>query len=136
MAKTPPTKNHDTTSTKSHRNTMRAAGMTEIINNGISAVSFAAQIPIKFSQSLLLGFSLFSQKLKPHEQFIQGIQFLISSLQTAIIISFFLAGKEILLVSALITRVLTLFDMLNKGILLIGWAPSELSKEDTSTPPA
>ncbi len=120
----------DNKSTKAHRNTMRATGMTEILNSSIATFSFPVQIPIKFSQSLLLGFSLFSQNLKTHEQLIQLSQLLLSSIQTAILIGLFLGGKEIVLASTLIMRVFTLCDMLNKGILLTGWAPSELSKEE------
>lgn len=125
----------NTKSTKAHRNTMRATGMTEILSSSIAGFSFPVQIPIKFSQSLLLGFSLFNQNLKTHEQWIQLSQLLLSSIQTAILIGLFLGGKEVVLASTLIMRVFTLCDMLNKGILLTGWAPSELSKEEMTDSP-
>jgi hypothetical protein len=136
MPKAPQQPAFNTKSTKNHRNAMRATGMTEIFNSSVATFSFSAQIPIKFSQSLLMGFSLLSQDLKAHERAIESSQFILTTTQTIILIGLFLAGKEMLMTGTLISRVFALCDMLNKGILLVSWAPSELSKEDTPISPS
>lgn len=116
-------------STKSHRNSQRASAMLQVAGGAISTVALSAQIPIKFSQALLSGFSFFNKDLKPQEKFIQGSQWLISTIQVALMIALFLTGKEFLLACALITRLILLSEMLYQGILLVGWLPAELSKE-------
>lgn len=127
-----------TKSTKPYRDVQRATAMSEVLSGAISKVSPTAQIPIKFSQALMSGFSFFNQDLKPQERLVQGTQWLISTIQVTLLIALFITGKEAIVAFSLLARLIILTEMLYQGVLLVGWAPSELSKEtdDTTTTPA
>jgi hypothetical protein len=121
-------------STKLNRDTQRANAMFEVIGAGISKVSLPAQIPIKFAQMLITGSSFFNKDIKPHEKLTQGVQCLLATAQTALMIALFVTGKEVVVAFSLVSRLLMLAEMLYQGVLLVGWAPAELSKEDIAQP--
>jgi hypothetical protein len=117
-------------SSTGHRNAQRSNAATEIVGSAFEVFSPIAMIPTKFAQTLVSTYSLFRSDSHVSEKVVHGVQCTLSAAQVGLCIALLFTNTECDSNSdANICKGLLLTQLLYRGMLIAGWAPSEFSKD-------
>lgn len=122
-------------STTAHRNTQRTLAVTEIAGGALESLNPIIVIPQKVTQTCLSIYSLFRQDVKLSEKAIHGLQGAIAAVQVGLAITLFFDSDTCENESEVLCKAAFLCQLVYKGVLLTGWAPSEVSKEPYEAAP-
>lgn len=117
------------TSSAGHRNSERSNAITEVIGEGLESFSPAAIIPSKLAQTLISAYGLFRSDTYVSEKVIHFTQASLSAAQMGLAITLLFQGAVCDDVEGNICKAIFLCNLLYKGTLLVGWVPSEVSKD-------
>lgn len=121
------------TSSAPHRNAERGNGVTEILGSTLESLSPAASIPTKLAQTGISLFSIFRTDVHASEKIVHALQAGISAAQMGISIALLFQGT---LCDdshgTQLCKAAFLLQLLYKGTLIAGWAPSEFTKDPYS----
>jgi len=123
-------------STPAHRNTERTLAVTEIAGGALESLSPVIMIPQKVTQTCLSLYSIFRRDVKISEKAIHGLQGAIAAAQLGLAITLFFNSNTCEDDSEVLCKAAFLCQLVYKGVLLTGWAPSEVSKEAHESAPA
>ncbi|KTD75149.1 hypothetical protein [Legionella waltersii] len=117
-------------SSTGHRNAQRSNAATEVVGSAFEVFSPIAMIPTKFAQTLVSTYSLFRSDTHVSEKVVHGVQSTIAAAQVGLCIALLFTNTECDSNSdANICKALLLTQLLYRGMLIAGWAPSEFSKD-------
>ncbi|WP_019215756.1 hypothetical protein [Legionella tunisiensis] len=122
------------TSTAGHRNAQRSNAVTQIVGQGLESFSPAAIIPSKFAQSLISFYALFRHDTHVSEKLVHTIQLLLAGAHTGLAIALLFQEGDCNDLTSNICKAVSLCELLYQGTLIVGWAPSELSKDPPPDP--
>ncbi|MDI9818980.1 MULTISPECIES: hypothetical protein [unclassified Legionella] len=118
------------TSSSGHRNAQRSNAVAEVVGEGVESFNPAALIPSKFAQSLISLHGVFRSDTHASEKGIHCLQFSIAAAHTGLLIaSLFLRSGACDDLNKELCMAIFLMNLLYKGTLLVGWIPSEMSKD-------
>ncbi len=126
--------NRPYTSSSAHRNAERLNVGVELVDTSINLLAPAAEIPIKLAQTCVSAFSIFRAELYPSERIIHVLQGSIAATQMGLAITLLFNGVSCVPDSNIaLCKAIMLCQLLYRGTLLVGWVPSEFSKENVNT---
>ncbi|AOW51798.1 TPA: hypothetical protein ACT9LC_000270 [Legionella pneumophila] len=122
-------------STPGHRNAQRANAGSEVLGTTLETFDPAASIPTKLAQTLISIYSLFRFDTHVSEKLIHLLQGSIAATQMGLGIALLFTGTECEeYTDADLCKAIFLLQLLYRGTLLAGWAPSEFSKDPYAEP--
>lgn len=122
-------------STPGHRNAQRANAGSEVLGTTLETFDPAASIPTKLAQTLISIYSLFRFDTHVSEKLIHLLQGSIAATQMGLGIALLFTGTECEeYTDADLCKAIFLLQLLYRGTLLVGWAPSEFSKDPYAEP--
>lgn len=122
------------TSSTGHRNAQRTNAVTQIAGQGLESLSSVATIPTKFAQFLISGYALFRHDTHVSEKVIHTIQLLLAGAHTGLAIALLFQEGDCDELTSNVCKAVSLCELLYQGTLIVGWAPSELSKDPPAEP--
>ncbi|KTC96190.1 hypothetical protein [Legionella feeleii] len=122
------------TSTAGHRNAQRTNAVTQIAGQGLESLNSTAVIPTKFAQFLTSGYALFRHDTHVSEKLIHTIQLLLAGAHTGLAIALLFQEGDCDELTSNVCKAVTLCEFLYQGTLIVGWVPSELSKDPPPAP--
>lgn len=124
-------------SSTGHRNAERSSAASEVLGTTLEAFNPAASIPTKLAQTLISFYSLFRSDTHIPEKLIHILQASIAASQMGLSIALLFTGTECEeFTDADLCKAIFLLQLLYRGTLLVGWAPSEFSKDSYVDPQA
>ncbi|HHT9952736.1 TPA: hypothetical protein ACT9K3_002603 [Legionella pneumophila] len=122
-------------STPGHRNAQRANAGSEVLGTTLETFDPAASIPTKLAQTLISIYSLFRFDTHVSEKLIHLLLGSIAATQMGLGIALLFTGTECEeYTDADLCKAIFLLQLLYRGTLLVGWAPSEFSKDPYAEP--
>ncbi|WP_298624265.1 hypothetical protein [uncultured Legionella sp.] len=121
-------------SSTGHRNAERINAGTEVIGSSLETFSPAGEIPTKLAQSITSLYSLFRADTVLPEKAIHLVQFGISSAQLGLAITLLFNGSICTATDTEVCKAIFLLQLLYRGTLMVGWIPSEFSKQPYEEP--
>lgn len=122
------------TSTTGHRNAQRGNAVAEVLGDGLEAFSPSLIIPKVLAQTLISGYSIFRQDTYASEKAIHIIQGSLAATQLGLAITLLFNSAQCVVSDSTICQAVFLTQLLYKGTLLVGWVPSEFSKDPYTSP--
>lgn len=122
-------------SSTGHRNGERFIAGTEVVGSSLEVFSPAGTIPTKLAQSITSFYSLFRADTLLPEKAVHLLQLGISGAQLGLTITLLFNGATCTSTETDVCKALFLLQLLYRGTLLVGWAPSEFSKQPYADPP-
>ncbi|HAT6979306.1 TPA: hypothetical protein GDD45_12910 [Legionella pneumophila] len=117
-------------SSAGHRNAQRTNAASEVLGTTLETFDPAASIPTKLAQTLISIYSLFRFDTHVSEKLIHLLQGSIAATQMGLGIALLFTGTECEeYTDADLCKAIFLLQLLYRGTLLVGWAPSEFSKD-------
>lgn len=117
-------------SSTGHRNAERTNAVTEVITASLQEFSPAAIIPTKFAQVAVSAYSFFRTDTYVSEKVMHFLQAGISAAQMGLAITLLFQGTQCAAFDSTdLCKSIFLCQLLYRGTLLVGWVPSEFSKD-------
>ncbi|WED44312.1 hypothetical protein [Legionella cardiaca] len=120
-------------SSSSHRNAQRGNAMAEVVGEGLEMFNPVAVVPSRVAQVLISGYQFFRLDIQGCERAAHLLQAAISATHMGLVITlFFQSGECDAALAGDLCKAIFLCNLLYKGTLLVGWAPSEMYQEPAS----
>lgn len=117
------------TSSTGHRNAQRTNVASEIVGSSLETFTPAGAIPTKLAQTVTSIYSLFRADTHVPEKGVHFLQGCISAAQVGLAITMLFQAAACTTTDTDLCKAILLLQLLYRGTLLIGWIPSEFSKD-------
>lgn len=117
------------TSSTGHRNAQRANAVSEVVASSLAEFTPALIIPTKLAQSLTSTYSFFRADTHAPEKAVHLMQALLAAAQLFLAATLLYTSSTCTETKTTLCQSIFLSQLLYRGVLLVGWVPSEFAKD-------